>query len=208
MSNFEEKLAAWDSKAPLMKKEAISPGAAAVGASMLAGSGSGGVIGGIKGLGLLGVAVPAAGVADTASYRVNRFVNSGLRGLAARVKADEVFANKMVGSLANLTSDIGEDLREKAIKGYKKRVNAPKHRAVLKELLTNDEVISQADSSQVANLFDSMTKIAPNMSKHKEAVRSFMRQGLAHEGGVDPLTFGQLARAEAALTGASFKGLD
>ena len=208
MSNFEEKLAAWDSKAPLMKKEAISPGAAAVGASMLAGSGGGGVIGGLKGLGLLSVAVPAAGVADTTSYRVNRFVNSGLSGLSARIRADEMFANKMIGSLANLTADIGEEFKDKAISLARKRINAPKHRAVLKDLLRNDEVIAQADSTQVANLFDSMTKIAPNMSKHKEAVRSFMRQGLANEGGIDPLTFGQLARAEAALTGQSFKGLD
>ena len=43
------------------------------------------------------------------------------------------------------------------------------------------------------------------MTKYREAVRSFLRQGLAHEGGLDPVLLGELAKAEARLKG---KGLN
>jgi hypothetical protein len=60
----------------------------------------------------------------------------------------------------------------------------------------------------LSSLYKTMYDVAPTMTKHKEAVRSFLRQGLMHEGGLDPMSIGQLARSEAALTGKQTSRLD
>ena len=91
------------------------------------------------------------------------------------------------------------------MKSYKKMVNAPKQKAILKDLLETDEMLMEADPQQVADIFNTMVDVAPKMTKYKDAVRSFLRQGIAHEGGLDPVTIGELAKAEARLSG---KGLN
>ena len=50
-----------------------------------------------------------------------------------------------------------------------------------------------------------MVDVAPKMTKYKDAVKSFLRQGIAHEGGLDPVTIGELAKAEARLSGKGYE---
>ena len=162
----------------------------------------GGLAGNVVGGGSKGI---SARPTETASYKVDRFFNPGVGGVMDRIKYDELLANsltKNVGDLANSTiNSYAEDLS----KAYKKTVNKPQQQATLKALLDSDDMISVADPNQVANLFNTMVDIAPRMTKHREAVRSFLRQGLAHEGGIDPVLLGELAKAEARLGG---RGLD
>tara|TARA_Y100000592_G_scaffold19371_1_gene29692 strand:- start:10967 stop:11599 length:633 start_codon:yes stop_codon:yes gene_type:complete len=142
---------------------------------------------------------------DTASYKIDRFLNPGVSGALDRIKADEVLAGQLTKNVGEIANSIVNAYVAKLGKGIKKRMVRPHQQKLLQELVTSDEMISQADPDQVSNIFNTMTEIAPKMTKHREAVRSFLRQGLAHEGGIDPVLLGELAKAEARLSG---KGLD
>ena len=152
-------------------------------------------IGANKALGITGKPL------DTESYLVNKRLNPGIAGALNRVQADELIAQSMtknVGDIAN--SFINETLSDMT-KGYKKIINKPKQQAILKDLMENDDMLRDADPEHVASLFNTMVDVAPKMTKYKDAVRSFLRQGIAHEGGLDPVTIGELAKAEARLAG-------
>jgi len=142
---------------------------------------------------------------DTYSYKLDRYLNPGVSGALNRIKADELVASSMTKNMGELANQFINSTVDELGKGYKKMINKPKQQATLKALLDSDEMISQADPAQVANLFNTMVDVAPKMTKYREAVRSFLRQGLAHEGGLDPVLLGELAKAEARLKG---KGLD
>ena len=152
-------------------------------------------IGANKALGITGKPL------DTESYLVNKRLNPGIAGALNRVQADELIAQSMtknVGDIAN--SFINETLSDMT-KGYKKIINKPKQQAILKDLMENDDMLRDADPEHVASLFNTMVDVAPKMTKYKDAVKSFLRQGIAHEGGLDPVTIGELAKAEARLAG-------
>ena len=143
--------------------------------------------------------------ADTQSYKIDKTLNPGIRGALDRVQADEIIAQSMtknVGDVAN--AFINETLDDMA-KGYKKIINKPAQQAVLRDLLENDEMLRDADPDHVASLFNTMVDVAPKMTKYKDAVKSFLRQGIAHEGGLDPVTIGELAKAEARLGGKGYE---
>jgi hypothetical protein len=194
-SDFFAKQASWD-------KVALDPGSAALGLTLANTAGSGGgfpIAGLLTGTALAGKTTNDT--LDTVGYRVNRFVHPGIGGLANRLRADELVGKKVVDTFGDLAGDAVNSVVNEGLSKYKKLRDLPAQRKVLKELLDKDDVISRADPDQVANLYTSLKDIAPTVAKHREAVRSFLRQGLAHEGGIDPTTFGQLARAEQALKG-------
>lgn len=156
-------------------------------------------IGANKALGITGKPL------DTESYLVNKRLNPGIAGALNRVQADELIAQSMtknVGDIAN--SFINETLSDMT-KGYKKIINKPKQQAILKDLMENDDMLRDADPEHVASLFNTMVDVAPKMTKYKDAVKSFLRQGIAHEGGLDPVTIGELAKAEARLSGKGYE---
>jgi hypothetical protein len=166
-------------------------------------------LGGLVSGGLLGASSSVAGITgdpvSTTSYELNKMLRPGVSGALTRVKADELLAQSMtknVGEIAN--SYINETLGSMA-KGYKKMVHRPAQQAVLKDLIQNDEMLRDADPDHVATLFNTMVDVAPRMTKYKDAVKSFLRQGIAHEGGLDPVTIGELAKAEARLSGKGYE---
>lgn len=142
---------------------------------------------------------------DTESYKLDRAMHSGVGGLLDRIQADEMVAKSLASNVTDRANDIVNEALSSGMKSYKKMVNAPKQKAILKDLLETDEMLMEADPQQVADIFNTMVDVAPKMTKYKDAVRSFLRQGIAHEGGLDPVTIGELAKAEARLSG---KGLN
>ena len=143
--------------------------------------------------------------ADTQSYKIDRTLNPGLSGVLNRVQADELLAASMTKNVGDIANEIVNKTVDDIGKSYKKMVNRPAQQAVLKDLMESDEMLREADPEHVASLFNTMVDVAPKMTKYKDAVKSFLRQGIAHEGGLDPVTIGELAKAEARLGG---KGLD
>jgi len=141
---------------------------------------------------------------DTEAYKLDKSIHSGVGGLLDRVQADELVAKSLTSNVAELANQTVNKAVEDGIKGYKKLVNAPSQRAMLKDLMSTDEMLREADPAHVADIFNTMVSVAPKMTQYKDAVKSFLRQGIAHEGGVDPVTIGELAKAEARLSG---KGL-
>ena len=143
--------------------------------------------------------------ADTQSYKIDRSLNPGLAGVLNRVQADEVLAQSMTKNVGEIANSFVNTTLDDVSKSYRKMVNKPKQQALLKDLMETDEMLRDADPEHVASLFNTMVDVAPRMTNYKDAVKSFLRQGIAHEGGLDPVTIGELAKAEARLSG---KGLD
>ena len=162
---------------------------------------AGGLLGGALG----GAAKSTAGLTGepvaTTSYELNKLLRPGFGGALTRIKADEEIAKSLTQNAGKLTNEFINSTLQDMGKSYKKMVNKPQQQALLKDLLESDEMLREADPEHVANLFNTMVEIAPKMTTYKDAVKSFLRQGIAHEGGLDPTTLGELAKAEAHLTG-------
>ena len=153
-----------------------------------------GAIGG--GAGILGSASAkafdvASNPVSTQSYLADKKLNPGLGGALTRVRADELFAKGLATNTTEIVNSFINEAVAKSMKSYKKLMYAPKQKATLQNLIETDDMIREADPDHLASLFKTMTEVAPKMTSHKEAVRSFLRQGLAHEGGLDPVTIGE-----------------
>lgn len=145
---------------------------------------------------------------DTTSYEINKMLRPGVTGALTRIRADEELAKKLVGTFSDLGDRVLDSTLEAVAKSHRKAELAPKQKAILEDLIKSDEIISQANPETIQSVYSSMLEAAPTIAaKHKESVRSFLRQGLAHEGGIDPMTIGQLARAEAAVRGKNLSNL-
>ena len=142
---------------------------------------------------------------DTESYLMNKRLNPGVGGVLNRVRADELLAQNITKNVGDITNSFINEALSGMSKGYKKIVNKPKQQALLKDLMETDEMLRDADPEHVATLFNTMVDVAPKMTKYKDAVKSFLRQGVAHEGGLDPVTIGELAKAEARLSGKGYE---
>jgi hypothetical protein len=142
---------------------------------------------------------------DTQSYKADKALNPGLMGALTRVKADELFAKGLTDNTTKIVNEVINSGIGDIAKSYKRLVHAPAQKAVLQDLMAHDEMIRESDPDHVASLFNTMVDVAPKMTKYKDAVKSFLRQGLAHEGGLDPVTIGELAKAEARLSGKNLK---
>jgi hypothetical protein len=188
--SYRDKVAAWE-------KVAAGPASASlIGPGGMAMWGLGETLGGIGG--------PQA---DTWGYLINRELHDGPLGLLTRVKADEEMAKKLVGSFADKTTDMISDAMSSAASSYKEKfVNSPMRHAILGQLKREDDIIAMADPTSTLEAYHTMKKVAPTLSTDKNAVKSFLREAVQHQGGVDYMTLKGLADAEAAVTGAAYKG--
>lgn len=145
---------------------------------------------------------------DTTSYEINKMLRPGVMGAMTRIQADEQIAKSLLGTMDDLSGRVLDNSLDAVSKKIRSAELAPKQKAILEDLISSDEVISKADPEALQSVYSSMLEAAPTIAaKHKESVRSFLRQGLAHEGGIDPMTIGQLARAEAAVRGKNLSNL-
>lgn len=165
-------------------------------------------VGALLGGTMLGAANSVSGVGgdpiQTSSYELNKALRPGIGGVLTRIRADEEIAKKMTANAADIANSFINETLDDMGKSYKKLVNKPSQQAILRELMQDDEMLRDADPEHVASLFNTMVDVAPKMTKYKDAVKSFLRQGIAHEGGLDPVTLGELAKAEARLAGKGF----
>ena len=166
-------------------------------------------IGGLASGAMQGAAKSTAGVTGdpvaTTSYELNKMLRPGIGGALTRVKADEMLAQSMTKNVGEVANSAINEIINNMTKGYRKLVHKPGQQAMLRDLLESDEMLRDADPEHVANLFNTMVDVAPKMTKYKDAVKSFLRQGIAHEGGLDPVTIGELAKAEARLSGKGYE---
>lgn len=145
---------------------------------------------------------------DTTSYEINRMLRPGLMGAMTRIQADEQIAKSLLGTFDDIGGRVLDSTLDEVSKKLRKSKLAPSQKQILEDLIASDEIISKADPEALQSVYSSMLEAAPTIAaKHKESVRSFLRQGLAHEGGIDPMTIGQLARAEAAVRGKNLSNL-
>jgi len=200
MSDYRDKLASWDPEA-MEKAAAGGPLIAAAGAPLLS---TGGMAAWGAGEIFGGIGKPQA---ETTGYLVNRWFHPGLRGVLTRTKADEEIAKKMVGGLAERALDAMGDAFGSAQRTLKeKMVDSPMRHAILNQLKKEDDIISMADNKATLEAYHTMKNVAPTLSTDKNAVKSFLREAVQHQGGVDYMTLKGLADAEAAVTGRAYKG--
>lgn len=76
-------------------------------------------------------------------------------------------------------------------------MNDTHHLALLQNLLTTDDVLSEADPDLVASAYNTIRATAPNLASDINVMRVALRSAVQHEG-IDPFTIKGLAETEAA----------
>jgi hypothetical protein len=143
---------------------------------------------------------------DTLGYRLNRFFHGGFKGLMDRVKADEIFAKTVVDGLSQTTFEVAKDTLADSFSSaskamYERNVASPTRVAILDQLKKEDDIIGAAGQKNLLEAYHTMKTFAPSLSIDKNAVKSFLRQAVQHEGGIDYVSIKGLAEAENAITG-------
>ena len=77
---------------------------------------------------------------------------------------------------------------------------------VFLNLMHNDEILSKADPSSLATHYNTLVRIAPEVSLVPEAARSFLRNMVHSGGGIDMFTVEQAGKATGALQKAKIPG--
>lgn len=137
---------------------------------------------------------------DTASYRLNRGINS----LYDRIRADEVasesFAKGIGSGAAETALGLTKDMLSKTLDTFKEQTMAsPARNFIFKTLKSEDPVLADTDDKTLLEAYHTMSRIAPNLSQDKNAVRSFLTQAATSGNGLDFTTIKGIADAELAV---------
>jgi hypothetical protein len=158
--------------------------------------------GGIIGGSILNLDELSEPIMGTYGYRANRAIHDGLSGLLTRVQADEAAAERAVTNAVDAGTSALVDLATKAFSGAKETlVDSPRRQALLAKLRKEDDIIKQAPMKKVLESYHSMARFAPSLSTDLNATKSFLREAVQHEGGLDFMSIKGLAEAETAVTG-------
>ena len=211
MANYRHKVARWESLGGFEKQATDIAEAAIMGAMMNpqgSALGSGGrtlltKMAALVGVKALDTADPSL---DTLGYRLNRWFHGGFKGLMDRVQADEVFAKTIVDGLSQTTLDVAKDALSSGIQSasqayHEANVASPMRHSILSQLKNEDVIIGGAPKKDLMEAYHTMVTFAPSLSTDKNAVKSFLRQAVQHEGGVDYMSIKGLAEAENAISG-------
>jgi hypothetical protein len=157
----------------------------------------------IGGLGGLPLGILAAGLTGGLSGRIEDALTPkgfgdrkdplGLAGAAA--------AKAFGSALGAAGVDLLKDMADKAMAAAGSVGDDAARNAILQQLKREDPVLSGAPDKTLMEAFHTMTKVAPFLSKDKNAVRSFLRMAATSGGGLDFNTIKLLAEAERAVTG-------
>jgi len=125
-------------------------------------------------------------------------------GLGEKIKG-------VVGSITNIRPDpagLQEEL-EKEVEVGDKFDSVIKQKKVIESLMDDDEMLKEQDPALIANLYKTLTEIAPNVATKKEIVRSFLRQISSQaEPTLDPMYATQLMKLDKVMSGDTSIRLD
>lgn len=134
-------------------------------------------------------------------YRINRQLNT----LYDRIKADETaatsFASSLGGNVAQELISTTKGIIGKSMSGLRERlIDNPKRRSLFDAIRKEDPDLHAADPKQLMEAYNTMARVAPNLSTDKSAVRSFLRNAAFSGGGLDFNTIKGIADAESAVS--------
>ncbi len=89
-------------------------------------------------------------------------------------------------------SDVYDPIHEATLKGIQTK-------AMLNDLISNDEIISGYDANEVLTAYNQLAKLSPNVAQQPAVMRGLLRRMLQQEGVVEPHEAQQLAGVENAL---------
>lgn len=100
---------------------------------------------------------------------------------AAKVMAAKSvqLGNREQAQAKNLSKEIETDMQVGALS------DAFKHREIFEELVENDEIISQEDPVEMAEMYETLKTIAPNVAANKSLTRAVLRQ-MSSQGTMSP----------------------
>lgn len=83
-------------------------------------------------------------------------------------------------------SAIGAALKPRTNTGQMmERLKNQQREVLMQDLITNDPYISEADPQMVANIYQQLAQLSPEVSTNKEVVRAILRQGI-HSAAISP----------------------
>jgi hypothetical protein len=121
----------------------------------------------------------------------------GVLGTAAGMTFGRELANKLPASRPT------ESLQDKALRdltdpGHESELRTIQARAMLNDLLANDDVIAGYEPEEVALHFNELSQVAPRLSMQQGVMRAFLRKKL-QQGALDPYELDTLIRMENGL---------
>jgi hypothetical protein len=200
--SFRKKVTVWEG-AIGHQKVAVDAASLLIGSAMANPTGSGGgMFGGLMPK-MMGVAAiePLKPASGTFGYLLNKKLFSGLGGLLNRVNADETAAKRVIDELSRAVASETVSGLKGMMSSVKETARSPVRQAILKRLVAEDDIISQATPDAMLRAYSTMARVAPTLSTDINAVKSFLRSSAMHDGGIDSMTIKGLAEAESAVTG-------
>lgn len=138
------------------------------------GGGNGGGGGGGNGGGGNGNKGPADAVGGIASYMVDSLTPPSPKGLT------DFLADAGLGTERDIYEALYHDEGKKR-KEVSEHIDKVRRSDILTDLYANDPILSEHDPDEVANAYQSLVSLAPEMSLQKEVARSVLRQMVASQ---------------------------
>lgn len=113
----------------------------------------------------------------------------------------EGFSGNVADSLTGKsTGDLVQDkVKELDDPSHSMRLAQIKTQAVLNDMIANDPIISTYDSEDTMRLFNQLSMLSPTLARQPLVVQSFLRQGLANGGYLDPFQLEQLGKLDSSF---------
>ena len=104
------------------------------------------------------------------------------------------FQSKALGAVLDKARTKAEE-PPKLDKRFNDAVDNLRRQAIIQSLVKNDEVLQHQPEESVVGMYNTLVRLAPNLSQEPEVVRAFLRSSI-DEMAVDPFTVEQILKAE------------
>ena len=104
---------------------------------------------------------------------------------------------KQVQPLVDIGKGLLGDSRNKPQEQVDSAMMDTRHTALLQNLLTTDEILSEADPEQVVNLYNTIRQQAPELAADGNVMRVLLRSAIQHDG-IDPFALKGIIETETA----------
>lgn len=133
---------------------------------------------------------------ESLGYNIQR----ALFPLTTRIKAEDIAAKSFIESASKSMGDkatsLLADMAAKVVGNMENQQHSKTRKLILEVLKKEDPIIAQATDKNLNEAYHTMAKYAPTLSTDKNAVKSFLRGAVQHEGGLDYNAIKGLAAAE------------
>ena len=137
-------------------------------------------------------------------FEVREKAYPGIAGLPDRVRMDELaaesYASAVGKEMGKSTVGLLGDFATRILDTPGSIASKLERKGIFNQLSQEDEVLAQADPTQLEDAYHTMVRFAPTLATDKNAVKTFLRETALYGTGPNYTTIKQIAEAENAVT--------